>query len=99
MNDAARAPSRASKGPRCMAQGNPLPKIIATLAHLFPAFASEPWERHVPLKLGIHNDLFATGILTLTELSRALGSCCSRIMYLRACVVRAVRYDLNGKPA
>jgi sRNA-binding protein len=78
---------------------NPTPKIIATLAQLFPVFAAEPWEQHQPFKLGIHHDLRATGILTPTELSQMLGSYCSRIMYLRACAVGATRYDLNGKAA
>jgi ProQ/FINO family len=41
-----------------------LEQTIAALAALFPAtFAAEPWQPHKPLKLGIHLDLIARGVL------------------------------------
>jgi sRNA-binding protein len=45
-----------------------LERIIATLAQLFPAtFVAERWQRHKPLKLGIHLDLVECGVLLHRE--------------------------------
>jgi sRNA-binding protein len=43
-------------------------QTIAALAALFPAtFVADSWQRHKPLKLGIHLDLIARGVLVRRE--------------------------------
>jgi hypothetical protein len=43
-------------------------EIIGLLAELFPAtFIAERWQRHRPLKAGIHLDLIERGVLLPAE--------------------------------
>jgi sRNA-binding protein len=77
-----------------------VPETIAALAGLFPgAFVEQQWLPHKPLKLGIRDDLVAAGIVSETEIGRALQFNCHRPMYLRSCIAGAVRIDLSGKPS
>jgi ProP effector len=77
-----------------------VPETITALAGLFPGtFVEQQWLHHKPLKLGIRNDLVAAGTVSETEIGRALQFYCRRPMYLRSCIVGAVRIDLSGKPS
>jgi sRNA-binding protein len=70
---------------------------LAVLAELFPAtFTEAIFEGHKPLKLGIDRDLVELGVLTLPEVKAAMRHYVNRVMYNRACVVGAPRYDLAG---
>jgi sRNA-binding protein len=52
-------------------------ETLTRLAERFPVFALEPWEPHLPLKLGIHHDILASGLeITQEDLGRALRFYC-----------------------
>jgi sRNA-binding protein len=71
--------------------------IIEALAELFPqAFVAERWLPHRPLKIGIHLDLIARGILKAEETRPVLGRYVGRLQYQRALAAGGARYDLNG---
>jgi ProP effector len=73
---------------------------IAALADLFPkTFTAERWKPHKPLKIGIHTDLIAAGILTPREVRNALAAYTKHRMYLAAVAAGGFRFDLNGNPA
>jgi ProP effector len=74
--------------------------LIASLAELFPAaFTCHQFEPHKPLKLGIHEDLVATGVVTEAEVNQALRWYCTRLMYHRAVAAGGIRVGLDGEPA
>jgi sRNA-binding protein len=78
----------------------PAHDIIAALATIFPqTFTAEKWRPHRPLKIGIHLDLIATGILSQHEAWPALRSYTRRRMYLAAVAAGGPRIDLDGNPA
>jgi ProP effector len=75
-------------------------RTIETLAALFPyAFVANPREPHRPLRIGIRDELIASGIMSWAETRRALFYYVNRVMYLRAFVPGAVRVGLDGPPA
>jgi len=54
---------------------------IAALAERFPtAFAAEDWQPHKPLKVGIHNDIAAAGVLPVEDVRPALRIYTLRLM-------------------
>jgi ProP effector len=78
----------------------PAHDIITALATFFPqAFIAEKWQPQRPLKIGIHIDLLAAGIMTSNEIWAALRSYARRRMYLAAVAAGGPRIDLNGNPA
>jgi ProP effector len=77
-----------------------LEDTIAALAELFPAaFTADRWLPHKPLKLGIHLDLIARGVLLRKECHLVLGRYCPRREYQAALVAGGVRVDLDGNPS
>jgi sRNA-binding protein len=73
---------------------------ITALAGLFPqAFTVEKWRPHRPLKIGIHTDLIAAGVLTSREVRHALHAYAARRMYLAAVAAGGFRFDLQGNLA
>jgi sRNA-binding protein len=69
------------------------------VAELFPVFTAEPWQPHRPLKVGIHLDLVAAGILTPAEVAAAMRHYSSRRMYQVALTAGGPRYGLDGRVA
>jgi sRNA-binding protein len=77
-----------------------LKRTIAILAELFPTcFTMGKWEAHRPLKVGIHADLLATGLLTPREVRNALVVYTGRRMYQAALAAGGARVGLNGDVA
>jgi ProP effector len=74
--------------------------FINKLAALFPtSFTRDRCDPHRPLKIGIHRDILAHGILTEDEANAALAMYTRRPMYQRALAAGGVRVDLDGNPA
>jgi ProP effector len=78
---------------------DPIVLIIRQLQKQFPnAFPKNPAPK-VPLKLGIHNDLFgfseSLGI-SKVELQKTIKTWCSGNRYWACMVENADRYDLSG---
>jgi sRNA-binding protein len=72
---------------------------IALLAEHFPAvFVLEGWQPHMPLKIGINEDIAAAGIMPAEDIGPTLRLYVRRLMYQRALAAGSSRYDLNGKP-
>lgn len=72
---------------------------VETIAELYPAtFTAEPWRTHKPLKIGIHRDLIAQGVLAAKE-CRFLRYYTHRRMYLASLVEGSPRVDLAGAVA
>jgi len=72
---------------------------IAALADLFPAgFLYERWQPHRPLKIGIDQDLIATGVLTKQEVRAVLWVYTRHYQYFVAIARGGPRFDLNGQP-
>jgi sRNA-binding protein len=69
---------------------------IARLADAFPATFFVGPARRAPLRIGIADDIAATGIVSLKELRYALISYCSGAGYLRSLKAGAPRLDLAG---
>jgi sRNA-binding protein len=70
---------------------------IAALSELFPAcIVADKWETHRPLKVGMHADLLATGLLTPREVRNALVVYTGRLQYQRALAAGGPRFDLDG---
>jgi ProP effector len=81
---------------------DPVVLIIGRLQKQFPiAFPKNPAPK-VPLKLGIHKDLFelseSMGISKI-ELREAIKTWCAGSRYWRCAVDGAVRFDLEGNAA
>jgi sRNA-binding protein len=75
-------------------------RIIAILAELFPmCFTMGKWEAHRPLKVGIHADLVASGLVTPRECTIALTAYTGRLQYQRAVAAGGARFDLDGNIA
>jgi ProP effector len=71
---------------------------IAVLAERFPAvFASEYWQPHKPLKIGISKDIAAAGIMPAEDIGPTLRLYVHRLMYQRALAAGGARYDLNDE--
>lgn len=105
------APATASavtkgQGDECLESSPPhstkrqdLATTIGILAELFPAlFVTDPRQPHRPLKVGIHLDLIASGVLLPPE-CKAIGWYCRRTAYQRGLAAGGLRYDLDGNPA
>jgi sRNA-binding protein len=72
---------------------------IAALAEHFPAvFALEGWQPHKPLKIRIHKDIAAAGIMPVEDIGPALCLYVCRLMYQRALAAGGSRYGLDGEP-
>ena len=72
-------------------------RTIAILAELFPhCFAVDKWAPHRPLKIGIHVDLVATGLVAPRECTIALTAYTGRLQYQRAVAAGGARVDLDG---
>jgi sRNA-binding protein len=72
---------------------------IAVLAEHFPAvFAIEGWQPHKPLKVRIHKDVAAAGIMPVEDIGPALRLYVCRLMYQRALAAGGSRYGLDGEP-
>jgi sRNA-binding protein len=75
-------------------------QTVAVLAELYPAaIVAERWQPHRPLKIGIRDDLIATGLLTPTECKAALRLYIVRLQYQKALAAGGPRFDLDGNPA
>jgi ProP effector len=73
---------------------------IGTLCKAFPMlFVAERWMPHKPLKIGVHNDIIAAGILHPHEIRAAIGYYRGRLQYQRALAAGGPRYDLDGNVA
>ncbi len=81
---------------------DPVVRIIGSLQKQFPlAFPKNPAPK-VPLKLGIHKDLFELSEslgMSKIELREAIKTWCCGIRYWTGVVEGAVRFDLEGNPA
>jgi sRNA-binding protein len=74
--------------------------LIKTLAELFPlCFVADQWLPHIPLRVGIGQDLIALGLLKPIEVGIALRTYTRRRMYLAAIAGGGLRWALDGKPA
>jgi sRNA-binding protein len=72
---------------------------IAVLAEHFPAvFALEGWRPHKPLKIRIHKDIAAAGIMPAEDIGPTLRLYTCRLMYQHALAVGGSRYGLDGEP-
>jgi sRNA-binding protein len=72
-------------------------QTLGVLAELFPAaFVAERWKPHKPLKIGIRDDLIATGLLTPSECKAALRLYIVRLQYQKALAAGGPRVDLDG---
>jgi sRNA-binding protein len=75
-------------------------RTIAVLAELSPhCFVVDNLAQHCPLKIGIHADLVATGLVTPRECTIALTVYCGRLMYQAALAAGGARVGLDGAPA
>lgn len=72
---------------------------ITILAKHFPAvLALEGWQPHKPLKVRIHKDVAAAGIMPAEDIEPTLHLYVCRLMYQLALAAGGCRYDLNGEP-
>jgi sRNA-binding protein len=70
------------------------------LAELYPqCFTAERWQPHRPLKIGVHLDLIARGVLLPDECRALFLRYCFRLMYQRALAAGGPRFDLDGNIA
>jgi sRNA-binding protein len=71
---------------------------IALLAERWPlCFHIHPRDRK-PLKLGIHTDILAAGVLSEKDLAAAMRWYVGALPYRRKCVEGAARIGLDGEP-
>ena len=91
-----------------MTDPTPAPNAVSTppadLAPLFERFpACFDWADPKPLKIGISDDLLASGALGagvgVKALRRMLSGYCARPRYLKTLLEGATRVDLQGRPA
>lgn len=99
----ARGPKGAPKGARRdTPPADPVVLAIARLQRQFPnAFPRKPAAK-IPLKLGIHNDLYAQSEalkLSQDELKEAVKTWCQGSRYWACLTEGATRVDLAGAPA
>ncbi|MCC2596524.1 ProQ/FinO family protein [Pusillimonas sp. MFBS29] len=102
----ARKPSQnGRKTPRKPTQESPVDPVVITISRLqkqFPqAFPKKPAAK-LPLKLGIHKDLYEqaeTLKLTNAEIKEAVKTWCQGSRYWACMTEGAARLDLNGEPA
>ena len=72
-------------------------RTIPVLAELYPqCFTAEKWQPHRPLKIGVHLDLIARGVLLPDECRALFLRYCFRLMYQRALAAGGPRFDLDG---
>jgi sRNA-binding protein len=69
------------------------------LGHFPGIFAQEAWQEHKPLKIGIHLDIIAAGVVSGTEARLALRAYVNRRQYQAALAAGGTRYDLDGRPS
>lgn len=102
-----KAPARGPKGAPKSARrdtppADPVVLAIARLQRQFPnAFPRKPAAK-IPLKLGIHNDLYAQSEalkLSQDELKEAVKTWCQGSRYWACLTEGATRVDLAGEPA
>jgi sRNA-binding protein len=75
-------------------------RVISLVAERFhAAFVADKRASHKPLKVGIHADLLATGLLTPREVRNALVVYAGRLQYQRAVAAGGVRVGLDGAVA
>jgi sRNA-binding protein len=75
-------------------------RVISLVAERFPAaFVADKGAPHRPLKVGVHADLLATGLLTPREVRNALVVYTGRLQYQRAVAAGGARFDLGGNVA
>ena len=74
-------------------------RVISLVAERFSAaFVADKSATHRPLKVGIHADLVATGLVTPREVRNALVVYTGRRMY-QAALAAGPRFDLDGNAA
>ena len=100
-----RTPQGARKPSRKPAPEAPVDPVVITISRLqkqFPqAFPKKPAPK-LPLKLGIHKDLYAQAEalkLTQAEIKEAVKTWCQGSRYWACMTEGAARLDLNGEPA
>jgi sRNA-binding protein len=72
-------------------------RTIPVVAELYPqCFTAEKWQPHRPLKIGVHLDLIARGVLLPDECRALFLRYCFRLMYQRALAAGGPRFDLDG---
>jgi ProP effector len=75
-------------------------RVISLLAERLPAaIVADKEKRHKPLRIGIHADMVATGLVTPRECTIALTVYCGRLMYQAALAAGGARVGLDGAPA
>jgi ProP effector len=75
-------------------------RVISLLAERLPAaIVADKEKRHKPLRIGIHADMVATGLVTPRECTIALTVYCGRVQYQRALAGGGARVGLNGDVA
>jgi len=75
-------------------------RTIPVLAELYPqCFTAEKWQPHRPLKIGVHLDLIARGVLLPDECRALFLRYCFRLLYQRALAAGGPRFDLDGNVA
>ena len=67
---------------------------VAVLTDAFPEIFD--LDNAKPLKIGIHHDLAAGGVLSKTQIRKALSAYTRHYHYLSAVAKGGVRYDLKG---
>ena len=72
---------------------------IRVLAEHWPRCFFLLEKRRKPIKIGIHHDILATGLVSSAELSLALRWYVGEMRYRKACVEGAPRIGLDGEPA
>lgn len=102
---ARKTPQNARKTARKPAQETPVDPVVITISRLqkqFPlAFPKKPAAK-LPLKLGIHKDLYEqaeTLKLTNAEIKEAVKTWCQGSRYWACMTEGAPRLNLNGEPA
>ncbi len=74
--------------------------ILQSFLGRFPGiFAQEAWHEYKPLKIGIHLDIIAAGVVSGTEARLALRAYVNRRQYQAALAAGGTRYDLDGRPS
>lgn len=102
---ARKTPQSTRKTGRRPAPETPVDPVVITISRLqkqFPqAFPKKPAPK-LPLKLGIHKDLYAQAEalkLTNAEIKEAVKTWCQGSRYWACMTEGAARLDLNGEPA
>jgi ProP effector len=84
--------------PNSTTRPNPA-STIEVLAELFPVFVADWRQPHLPLKLGIHQNLIDRGVLPPDQCRTVFRVYAGRRQYQKAVAAGGLRYDLDGNPA